>query len=436
MREGEVNLLAGDVFYSSFQLPHRDATVLILKELLLQSLESSSHKSALRYLDLFCGNGIRSLRFVKEVGLHFPRGVEAVGIDAQKECIEVANASAEANNLHNNIRFCQHKIHSSESSLLSNEVPDMGTFDVIDVDPFGNSIQYIPQCLQVMRAGGLLLLTCTDSHDLYIGFGNKKCMTFQTSGILRPPSAMASHEFGLRAAITAACLAIYREGWMPHVEACWAFRHGCRLILRVEPLSPVNNREDMCLMPPMPLATVYVDRAGTMALFGSVGESFVDSGDKGLELDFDNVAADTWKHDEWRVVGPLWSSGTLNVDLIRTIVLKSKAAAAAAPETSVGNRTISRHLSAAVTLLTRLLEENLPFENPFSLHTIHIGGEQQFTYTWGVHTCGHPFHKRKKGVGNVRKALMLNYLNETSLTAAPIFEDHQFFKVNPYFFGI
>ena len=218
-----------EAFFSSFQKVHRDASLAILHCLLNSNFSfCTSSSSELRYLDLFCGNGVRALRFLKEVGNRDGRNATAVGIDSEQSCTAAAERAACANNISSQATFIAYKIKKGD--CLLDRLPGLGIFHIIDIDPFGSSLPYIKVSLPLLMDKGFLLLTCTDSRELFSLKHNK---FFSTQGVLRPPSRLAPHEFGIRAALTSALLSIVQEGLHPRVICSWSFNHGCRIILQI-----------------------------------------------------------------------------------------------------------------------------------------------------------------------------------------------------------
>ena len=458
-----------------------------------------------RYLDLYCGNGVRSLRYIMEVrgvcgmcggvcdrvcevvgvrgrgevqhevqcqeqvdentvseaqqkvrvrsevqqGIHCVHegiqhkevnvsrkvqrevidlsGIDVVGIDSDKVCVRTANETARLNSVHSIAHYLQQKI--TPSGNFKDEIKEnLGMFDVVDVDPFGSAIPFIGQCLQVMNDGGLLLLTCTDSQDLFVGKSKKnKHANFQTSGIDRPQSSIACHEFGLRAAITAACMAVCAAGWRPTVEVCWAFRHGCRLILRVKkcepfvkiPMIPANDIQNSCLQG-LPLSYVHVNSSGTKALVSSIRcHGNKDTGERNL---FESCKPDkhsspgTKNSESWCKTGPLWNAATAKCTLLRAVLTKHSKGAE----------------PAASILLERLLLENNIFENSQSPHVHEVEDGQHLHYAWGVYStsshrnASHNLTVRFEDIG------LCTIASQGQQTSAPIHEDHKFFKVIEY----
>jgi tRNA G26 N,N-dimethylase Trm1 len=362
MHEGGLFILDSDVFYSSFQQVHRDTTLLILKELLLATRHlknnslNHSRPPPLRFLDLFCGNGVRSLRFLKEIGAEYgdDDGIDVVGIDSQMECVNIATKTAMLNQLSKHSQYVCHKV-TPTGQPLHDQLPGLGLFHVIDVDPFGSSIPYVQQCLSLLHDNGLLLLTCTDSRELFAGnskHASRKNETFRTYGILRPGSSLACHEFGLRSAVTAACLAVRTEGRYPSVVASWSFSHGCRLIIRVqknpsydteksdwfpllsvppamEEVAPDKEEEDeedeekgdiTAVSWSLPLSHVYINASSTVALVGEVCEE----GTLGCSADPPRQEQEQEQRQEqgdgWRRVGPLWAAATANCEVLRAVI--------------------------------------------------------------------------------------------------------------------
>ena len=433
MHEGGVSLLDRDAFYSPFQRVHRDATLLILKELLLHQITECDKKEIspitpnppLRYLDLFCGNGVRSLRFLKEFGGLYGGQVEVVGIDAQMECVNMCNETARVNHLHQHSHYIRHKL-TPTGPLLHEQLPCLGMFHVIDVDPFGSSIPYIQQCLHLLHDNGLLLLTCTDARDLFgslsksstnhyshqcsHGHSQKHGISlFHTNGISRPVAALACHEFGLRSVVTAACVAVRTAAEdmlitavTTEVVACWVFPHGCRLMLRVRkhPLGvgcgPAalsssaavpdmdvpffakckyldTKRERSQNLWKVPMAYVYVNESRNIALIGDQEECDESTSDARArvpnEISPEDKEGEQEEREEWKRV-PLFSIATVDCSLLRAVLRRhritpgvcSESRPAAITSDGGGPLPVSDFQSPAVLLLERLLEENETFD--------------------------------------------------------------------------
>ena len=420
-QEGKVVLEKSDIFFSSFQRIHRDVTLLILRRLL--SSQSSPRCAPLRYLDLFSGNGIRSLRFVKEVynSLFDDNQVEVVGIDSKKDCVETATRNAKLNNVSHVSNYIQLKVNSKGQSLHE-KCNSLGRFDIIDIDPFGSSIPYVAQCLSLLRHDGLLLLTCTDAKELFGGKGIGKKYessgTFETHGVRRPAPTIASHEFGLRSALTASCHIICCSGMIPTVVASWVYSHGCRIILRIRKPSPgLPLSEDMSLW--LPLSYVYTNAVRGLVFIGELIEQII--------IPFESIALPIGKC--WWKVGPLWSTSTVDLNVIEGVLTYCK------QRNALNGLEV---IESAMLLLDRMWKDNIFFrkkrtdDSTLSGSCTHFFSDADsdvtFNYSWGVFVADRNNRHNRAGCIDTEAELSLKESNHSD-DYIQLYEDHKFYKV-------
>jgi tRNA G26 N,N-dimethylase Trm1 len=219
--EGKSKILHCDtVFYSPHQSLHREVTVSIERYF----FQLHFNNVEVRHLDLFCGCGIRSLRFLTEV---CPIA-KAVAVDNDESAIALATEHTKLNCIADQrLRLIRDNINIMDLASLG-----VGQFHVIEIDPYGSSLPYVSRCLPLLVDGGLLNITCTNIKGV-IG-DNGEHVSRCPSGIVAP------HEFGVRFVLSDVCDIIVAGGGRPVPLACWALPHGCRLMIQVHS-TPLNN---------------------------------------------------------------------------------------------------------------------------------------------------------------------------------------------------
>jgi len=127
------------------------------------SLKIYSAYANLKRLDLIladtlCGVGARGLRVAKECD-----GIAKVYLnDLNPRAIELAKQAAVLNDISDRCVFS-----TKDALLFLAEHSTPGSrFDVVDVDPFGSPVPYLPASIRAVKRGGLLSLTATDTAVL------------------------------------------------------------------------------------------------------------------------------------------------------------------------------------------------------------------------------------------------------------------------------
>lgn len=110
------------------------------------------------FADVLSGVGARGLRVAKEC-----RGINRVYLnDLNPRAIEFAKKAAELNDVSEKCVF------TTKDALLflAEHSTPKERFNIIDVDPFGSPLPYLPAALRAVKRGGLLSLTATDTAVL------------------------------------------------------------------------------------------------------------------------------------------------------------------------------------------------------------------------------------------------------------------------------
>jgi tRNA (guanine26-N2/guanine27-N2)-dimethyltransferase len=110
------------------------------------------------FADVLCGVGARGLRVAKEC-----QRVDRVYLnDLNPKAIELAKKAAELNGV---LERCVFTTKDALVFLAEHSTPG-NRFDVVDVDPFGSPLPYLPAALRAVKRGGLISLTATDTAVL------------------------------------------------------------------------------------------------------------------------------------------------------------------------------------------------------------------------------------------------------------------------------
>lgn len=155
LREGKVEFLApagynvsgpgkreGGLFYNRQMEMNRDVCVSILNAL----------GRRVRVLDAMAATGIRSARIAVESGVE----CEIDAADTSQSAVELMDRNFGSLGLENV------RIHRRGAIAAMAE----GSFDYIDIDPFGTPVRFIPQALMSVRSGGIIGVTATDTAML------------------------------------------------------------------------------------------------------------------------------------------------------------------------------------------------------------------------------------------------------------------------------
>ena len=203
------------VFYNPIMHQNRDIALMVIRAM---------GKKRLRIADPMAGSGIRGLRFLREL----PKSVIA-HIDMNDSDPRALRAIR---------RHCSlNKISAGERQVLSltkldaSSLLQSGTWDYIDIDPFGSPIPFLDAAVQALRSHGILALTATDTAPL-AGSAPKACMR-KYWAVSRNDAQ--KHEWGLRILIRKAQLiaAQYERALFP-LLSYWN-EHYYRLYLEFVP---------------------------------------------------------------------------------------------------------------------------------------------------------------------------------------------------------
>ncbi|MDP7327599.1 MAG: N2,N2-dimethylguanosine tRNA methyltransferase [Prochlorococcaceae cyanobacterium ETNP7_MAG_30] len=205
-REGAAALELGDGFFRSDSRPSRDLSVLFAY---FQQQTRGNSSTALHWLDLMAGCGIRALRW----------GLEALDSsvlhsgEMQSPVFWVNDADfARTAVLERNLdplrqkNLCLNLSHQPAEALLSCAYLEKRLFDLIDLDCFGCPNALLQPVLQVLAANGLLLLASSDGRS---PTGHDRL------GAIRSLSAAArAHPSSWEMALRLQLGVIARQAWM------------------------------------------------------------------------------------------------------------------------------------------------------------------------------------------------------------------------------
>jgi tRNA (guanine26-N2/guanine27-N2)-dimethyltransferase len=161
----------GPVFYNPAMGLARDVSVAVLR---------AAGGPEWRVLDGLAGTGVRGVRYAVEG----PPPREVVLNDRNP----VAAALCRRNLDRNGVDAAVVLKERLETLLLRER------FDMVDIDPFGSPVEFLPMALRSMRRGGVLAVTATDTPAL-CGSSPKPCLRRYGA---RPWRGDAMHEVALR----------------------------------------------------------------------------------------------------------------------------------------------------------------------------------------------------------------------------------------------
>jgi len=181
------------VFYNPAMSMNRDISILLL---------NSINKLNLQIADPLAASGVRSIRFLKELGKNKIKNISIN--DINKNAIK----SIRQNLALNKIQYKNNKliaISNKDANLFLLETKGL---DYIDIDPFGSPNFLLNSAIARLARGGILAVTATDTSAL--------CGTFPNACIRKywamPKKNYLMHETGLRILIRKAQLVAAQYG--------------------------------------------------------------------------------------------------------------------------------------------------------------------------------------------------------------------------------
>ena len=162
----------GPAFYNPAMTLARDVSVLVLR---------AAGGTGWRVLDGLAGTGIRGVRYAVEG----PPPREVVLNDANPVAAALCTRNAESNGVSGGVTVTRERLEA---------VLHRDRFDMVDIDPFGSPVAFLPGGTRAVRKNGLLALTATDTSVL-CGSRPKPCVRRYHA---RPWRGDAMHEVALR----------------------------------------------------------------------------------------------------------------------------------------------------------------------------------------------------------------------------------------------
>jgi len=199
------------VFYNPEMTLNRDITVALFRAL---------GRSGLKGCDLLAGNGVRSIRLLKETKRVFS---QLIINDANPLAVKSINQHLKVN-----------KVPTTKTIVTNLDANKLlatsAGFDYIDIDPFGSPNPFLDQSIQHLARDGILAVTATDTAAL-AGTSPAACLRKYWATPLRN---YLQHEIGLRILIRKCQLlgAQYDKALVPLIA--YTFQHYLRVILRCE----------------------------------------------------------------------------------------------------------------------------------------------------------------------------------------------------------
>jgi tRNA (guanine26-N2/guanine27-N2)-dimethyltransferase len=139
-------------FYNPAAKLNRDVSLKIY------SAYANLKHSDLIFADTLSGVGARGLRVAKECS-----GIGGVYLnDLNPKAIELAKQAAVLNDI---VDRCVFSTKDALLFLAEHSTPE-SRFDIVDVDPFGSPLPYLPASIRAVKRGGLVSLTATDTAVL------------------------------------------------------------------------------------------------------------------------------------------------------------------------------------------------------------------------------------------------------------------------------
>ncbi|MFA7080656.1 MAG: RsmD family RNA methyltransferase, partial [Candidatus Bathyarchaeia archaeon] len=149
------------VFYNPVMEFNRDLSVLAF-----QAYQQMVNKEIV-ICEPLTSQGIRGIRYVAEI-----EGVKNVLLcDINEKAYQTAKYNIKLNGFQDKIAL----EHKDANSLLCENASPKKRFDIIDIDPFGTPVTYLPSAFMALKNNGLLAVTATDLAPL-CGVHAKACI--------------------------------------------------------------------------------------------------------------------------------------------------------------------------------------------------------------------------------------------------------------------
>ena len=165
------------VFYNPAMSFNRDISVLLL---------NSISKNHLQIADPLAATGVRSIRFLMELGKNNIRKISIN--DHSKDAVNMIKRNLTLNKIQYNKKI---DITNKDANLF---LLNSSGFDYIDIDPFGSPNYFLDAACKRLARDGILAVTATDTSAL--------CGTFPKACIRKywalPKKDAIMHETGLR----------------------------------------------------------------------------------------------------------------------------------------------------------------------------------------------------------------------------------------------
>ncbi len=178
--EGKVKFFAEDkqlkkaeVFFNPKRKFDRDLNVLLVSSLMNKNLSG---------LELFSGSGVRGLRLCIETG---------------KFSSFVFNDIKSSEIVEKNIEINKRKLSKVDKKVTNFDAVSFESgkkYDYIDIDPFGSPVFYLNSAFKLLKKGGVLAVSATDTAAL-MGSAQKACIRKYGSVSLK---TAYSNELGIR----------------------------------------------------------------------------------------------------------------------------------------------------------------------------------------------------------------------------------------------
>ena len=213
------------VFYNPVMGLNRDISILLLK---------SVSKNKLQIADPLAATGVRSIRFLKELGKIKIKNISINDYDSRSVKLIKENLELNGISFKNNKNIM---VYNQDANLFL-----LGSrgFDYIDIDPFGAPVKFLDTACKRIARGGVLAVTATDTSAL--------CGTYPKSCVRKywavPKKGPIMHETGLRILVRKIQLvaAQYDKALVPIFS--YSREHYMRVFLRNE---KGKNKADIIL---------------------------------------------------------------------------------------------------------------------------------------------------------------------------------------------
>ncbi|RLF02675.1 MAG: tRNA (guanine(10)-N(2))-dimethyltransferase [Thermoprotei archaeon] len=188
-KNGRIEPAWAPVFYNPRAIPSRDLSVLLLSV----CTKACYGNRPIKIIEPLSATGVRGFRYLLEI----PNVEEVFLNDKNTLAYKLILLNSELNNVRDRVT-----VGNEDANLfMARMCKEKGSFDIVDIDPFGSSAPFLDTALKVIKHEGILCLTFTDIAVPY-GVYPRACLRKYLAYAIRTPF---SFELALRILLGYVC---------------------------------------------------------------------------------------------------------------------------------------------------------------------------------------------------------------------------------------